>query len=136
MGLIVYFSSTSENTHRFVEKLNIPAQRIPLLPSEPPLCVDEPYVLIVPTYGGGDVKGAVPKQVVRFLNDEHNRSLLEGVIASGNTNFGWAYAIAGDIISSKCAVPFFYKFELMGTAEDVTKVRGGLAAFWAERKAA
>ncbi|MFZ0905310.1 MAG: class Ib ribonucleoside-diphosphate reductase assembly flavoprotein NrdI, partial [Mycobacterium sp.] len=27
---LVYFSSVSENTHRFVQKLGIPATRIPL----------------------------------------------------------------------------------------------------------
>ena len=29
MSNLVYFSSVSENTHRFVEKLGIPAIRIP-----------------------------------------------------------------------------------------------------------
>ena len=49
MSSLVYFSSASENTPRFVEKLGLPAQRIPLYPRQPPLHVDEPYVLIVPT---------------------------------------------------------------------------------------
>jgi protein involved in ribonucleotide reduction len=31
MGNLVYFSSVSENTHRFVEKLGLPATRIPIL---------------------------------------------------------------------------------------------------------
>ena len=30
MSLIVYFSSRSENTHRFVQRLGLPAVRIPL----------------------------------------------------------------------------------------------------------
>ena len=130
MGAIVYFSSATENTKRFVEKLGMPAYRIPLRPGEEPLRVDEEYVLIVPTYGGGSIKGAVPKQVIRFLNDEHNRSLIRGVISSGNTNFGTAYCIAGDIISAKCKVPHMYKFELLGTAQDVEKVKEGLKEFW------
>ena len=54
---VVYFSSTSENTRRFVEKLGVDAQRIPLRASEPALGVDRPYVLIVPTYGGGNGQG-------------------------------------------------------------------------------
>ncbi len=41
----------------------------------------------------------MPVQVKRFLNDERNRSGIIGVIASGNTNFGEAYGIAGDIIA-------------------------------------
>ncbi len=130
MSSLVYFSSASDNTHRFVQKLGLAAQRIPLLPSEPFLHVSEPYVLILPTYGGGNEGGAVPKQVIKFLNDEDNRALIRGVIAAGNTNFGEAYCIAGDIIAAKCHVPYLYGFELMGTNEDVQSVREGLGRFW------
>ena len=130
MPQIVYFSSTTNNTKRFVEKLGFPAQRIPLRPRDEPLHVDEEYVLVVPTYGGGNQQGAVPKQVIRFLNDEHNRSLIRGVITGGNTNFGRAYCIAGDIISAKCRVPHMYRFELLGTPQDAERVREGLEKFW------
>ena len=126
----MYFSSTSENTHRFVGKLGFRSARIPLRPKEAPLAVDEEYVLLVPTYGGGSVKGAVPKQVIKFLNDSHNRSLCRGVIASGNTNFGEAYCLAGDIIASKLGVPFLYRYELLGTPTDVVRVQEGLEDFW------
>ncbi len=51
MSLIVYFSSRSENTHRFVQRLGLPAVRIPLNEREH-LRIDEPYILIVPSYGG------------------------------------------------------------------------------------
>lgn len=121
--LAVYFSSASENTRRFVEKLELPSARIPLRPKEPFLHVNEPYILITPTYGGGALKGAVPKQVIKFLNDEHNRSFIRGVITSGNTNFGGAFCLAGSIISRKCQVPELYRFELLGTNEDVQKIR-------------
>lgn len=127
---LVYFSSASENTHRFVAKLGLPAQRIPLHSSEQPLQVGEPYVLLVPTYGGGNFGGAVPKQVIRFLNDPGNRSLIRGVISAGNTNFGEAYCIAGDIVAAKCHVPHLYQFELMGTPDDVEAVREGLQQLW------
>ncbi|WP_084127462.1 class Ib ribonucleoside-diphosphate reductase assembly flavoprotein NrdI [Demequina sp. NBRC 110054] len=130
MASLVYFSSTSENTKRFVDKLGVPAERIPLRPKDEPLKVDEPYVLVVPTYGGGNEGGAVPKQVIKFLNDEHNRSLIRGVISAGNTNFGTAYCIAGDIVAAKCHVPHLYKFELFGTQDDVSAVREGLDDLW------
>ncbi|UZN03848.1 class Ib ribonucleoside-diphosphate reductase assembly flavoprotein NrdI [Cellulomonas sp. S1-8] len=130
MGNLVYFSSASGNTHRFVQKLGLRAQRIPLLPTDEFLHVSEPYVLVLPTYGGGNERGAVPRQVVKFLNDEDNRALIRGVIAAGNTNFGEAYCIAGDIVAAKCHVPHLYAFELMGTTEDVSSVREGLGRFW------
>ena len=127
---LVYFSSVSGNTHRFIEKLGMPADRIPLHKWQPRLMATEPYVLVLPTYGGGTEGGAVPKQVISFLNDEHNRSLIRGVISAGNTNFGEAFCKAGDIVSRKCTVPHLYKFEVFGTPDDVTAVHEGLEAFW------
>jgi protein involved in ribonucleotide reduction len=135
-GGLVYFSSVSENTHRFVQKLGLGATRIPL---HGHIRVDEPYVLVLPTYGGGratpnlNAGGYVPKQVITFLNDEHNRSLLRGVIAAGNTNFGAEFCYAGDVVSRKCGVPYLYRFELMGTEDDVQAVRVGLADFWKDQ---
>ncbi len=131
---VVYFSSVSENTHKFVQKLGLPAVRIPLKGA---IEVREPYVLILPTYGGGkangpdpDAGGYVPKQVIAFLNNKDNRSLIRGVIAAGNTNFGAEFCYAGDVVSRKCGVPFLYRFELMGTVDDVFAVRAGLKDFW------
>lgn len=134
---LVYFSSVSENTHRFVQKLHLPATRIPL---HGHIEVDRPYVLVLPTYGGGRKRpdanegGYVPKQVIAFLNNEHNREFLRGVIAAGNTNFGAEFCYAGDVIASKCGVPYLYRFELMGTDEDVQAVRAGLAEFWKDEQ--
>ncbi|MBN9491674.1 MAG: ribonucleotide reductase assembly protein NrdI [Rhizobiales bacterium 63-22] len=129
MGLLVYFSSRSENTHRFVQRLGMRTGRIPLEPSGV-LRVDEPFVLVTPTYGGGGEKGAVPKPVIRFLNETDNRALIRGVIAAGNSNFGAAFGLAGKIISAKCRVPYLYRFELLGTDEDVGAVRNGMERFW------
>lgn len=108
----------------------MPSVRIPVSGDDGPLKVDEPYVMILPTYAGEGGKGAVPKQVIRFLNDAGNREKIRGVIASGNSNFGETYGIAGDIISSKCKVPYLYRFELLGTDEDVANVKDGLEKFW------
>ncbi|APT92638.1 ribonucleotide reductase [Corynebacterium phocae] len=128
---LVYFSSISENTRRFVEKLGIEAARIPLRPrKEGMLYVNSPYVLIVPTYGGGNPKAAIPPQVRGFLNVPENRALLRGVIPSGNTNFGEAYCSAGPMIARKCGVPELYQFELLGTSRDVEVVREGLLKFF------
>jgi protein involved in ribonucleotide reduction len=136
--LLVYFSSVSGNTARFIEKLDLPARRIPLHPSDSPLVVDEPFVLVTPTYGGGqgrgEEKGAVPRQVIRFLNDERNRSNIRGVVSAGNTNFGESFGAAGDIISRKCHVPHLYRLELFGTPEDVDRVSGGLERWWKQQR--
>ncbi|MDF3917916.1 class Ib ribonucleoside-diphosphate reductase assembly flavoprotein NrdI [Salinicola sp. LHM] len=130
MAGLVYFSTKSGNTRRFVEKLGLPASRIPLNRSDPPLRVETPYILVVPTYGDGDPRSAVPSPVIRFLNDEHNRSLIRGVIAGGNTNFGASFGLAGRVVAEKCQVPLLYRFELMGTVDDVHRVLSGVNEFW------
>ncbi|QGS52413.1 class Ib ribonucleoside-diphosphate reductase assembly flavoprotein NrdI [Spiroplasma tabanidicola] len=131
--MVVYFSSISNNTHRFMQKLDLPNQRIPY-DLEEQLNVNQDYILITPTYAGGGTitAGAVPKQVIKFLNNETNRSYCRGVIASGNTNFGDTYAIAGPIISKKLQVPLLYQFELLGTEHDVKEIRKIIKDFWQE----
>ncbi len=130
---IVYFSSKSNNTHRFVEKLKYKNNlyRVPIELDEK-IKVDIPYVLICPTYGGGggDKKGAVPKQVIQFLNDEYNRKHCYGVVASGNTNFNDTFCLAGTILSAKLKVPLLFQFELLGTKSDVSRLEKILDDFW------
>lgn len=135
--LVVYFSSATENTHRFVQKLGFPSVRIPLRRTGEPLKVNEPYVLVCPTYGGGasishQNSRPVPTQVIKFLNDEHNRSFIRAVIAGGNSNFGADFGKAGDVISAKCKVPYVYRFELLGNDDDIKICREGLLANAAE----
>ena len=130
---LVFFSSVSENTRRFVDRLDRPAVRIPLRPRvEGLIRLARPFVLVVPTYGGGERAGAVPKQVISFLNDPANRALIRGVITAGNTNFGEHYCLAGPVISVKCQVPELYRFELLGTQRDIEHVNNGLTRFWDE----
>ncbi|AHB36776.1 class Ib ribonucleoside-diphosphate reductase assembly flavoprotein NrdI [Spiroplasma apis] len=130
---LVYFSSISNNTHRFINKFDYKNTRIPCELTEE-ILVNEDYVLVVPTYGGGgdDTKGAVPKQVIKFLNNPNNRKYCRGVIASGNTNFGDTFAIAGPILSKKLKVPLLYQFELLGTEYDVETIGKILRDFWME----
>lgn len=134
MEQVVYFSSLSGNTKRFVEKLGFPAKRIPLQLSEEMITIDEPFVLICPTYAGDRGEDAVPKRVIHFLNNEKNRSHMIGVIAGGNTNFGQYFGHAGKVISKKCGVPLLYKFELTGTPTDVAKVQEGLKKLWTQQQ--
>ena len=127
---LVYFSSASGNTARFISQLSLAAARIPVSPKEAMPELPDDYVLICPTYADGEGRGAVPKQVIRFLNAPEHRARLRGVIATGNRNFGRFYGMAGDVIAAKCAVPLMYKFELAGTTADLARVREGLSKFW------
>lgn len=132
MGGLVYYSSRSGNTTRLMQALGLPAQRIPFDTAEPLPEPAAPYVLICPTYADGQGRGAVAKQVIRFLNDPARRALIRGVIAGGNRNFGATYALAGRVIATKCQVPWLYSFELAGTETDIARIRAGLDTFWRE----
>lgn len=130
MGGLVYYSSRSGNTRRFVDRLGLAAMRIPIEVDAPLPSPRTPFVLITPTYADGQGRGAVHKQVIRFLNDSDTRHHLRGVIASGNRNFGALFSSAGDVIAQKCGVPVLYRFELAGTATDIARVKEGLDRFW------
>lgn len=120
---IVYFSNYSGNTKRFVEKLDGTAIRIPIDWSSGGITTTNPYVLFVPTYGGGEGRAAIPRQVRSFLNIEGNRELLRGVVGFGNTNFGEHFCKAADLISAKTGVPVIARIEIFGTEQDVNKVK-------------
>lgn len=122
---IVYFSNYSGNTKRFVEKLDeySNAIRIPIDRSASTPTVSKPYVLMVPTYGGGEGRAAIPRQVRAFLNVRENRDLLQGVVGFGNTNFGEHFCKAADLISEKTGVPVIARVEVFGTNDDVEKVK-------------
>lgn len=130
MCRLIYFSSQSGNTRRFIEKLNLDAIRLPINTEIALPAIEQSFILICPTYADGYGRGAVPKTVIRFLNHPKNRSLLKGIIASGNRSFGSLFAQAGDVIAQKCQVPVLYRFELAGTEQDVLRVREGLKQFW------
>ena len=121
---IVYFSNYSGNTKRFVERLGEnEAIRIPIDRRSGSITVDQPYVLLVPTYGGGEGRAAIPRQVRTFLNIRENRALLRGVVGFGNTNFGEHFCKAADLISAKTGVPVIAKIEIFGTEDDIKTVK-------------
>jgi len=49
---LIYFSSASGYTDRFMQKLGLPAARIPLRTQQETLQALRPFVLVLPTYGG------------------------------------------------------------------------------------
>ncbi|MEA7515278.1 class Ib ribonucleoside-diphosphate reductase assembly flavoprotein NrdI, partial [Salmonella enterica subsp. enterica serovar Virginia] len=75
-----YFSSSSENTHRFMQRLGLPATRIPLNERKR-IQVDEPYILVVPfglpiTLAQLDIKQDIPAKM---------RTVAEASCAEGET---------------------------------------------------
>jgi protein involved in ribonucleotide reduction len=126
---IVYFSNYSGNTHKFVERfmendgannaIRIPVSgsggSIPVVPWD--------FVLFCPTYGGGSLGAAIPRQVKKFLNIPENRDRLRGVVGFGNKNFGEDFCKAAELISAKTGVPIIARVEIFGTQDDLALVK-------------
>lgn len=130
---VVYFSNYSGNTKRFVERLDGPNISIPIdWNSSSSITLDKPYVLFVPTYGGGEGRTAIPRQVRSFLNIKENRNFLQGVVGFGNRNFGEHFCKAADLISAKTGVPVIAKVEIFGTQEDLNKVKERLTLLYGQ----
>lgn len=128
---IAYFSNVSNNTGRFVGKLDLSRVRIPIKwDEESPLVMSTEYVLVVPTYGGGNDGHTIPKQVKKFLSIKENIDLLRGVVGTGNTNFGSHYCKAAEVISAKFDVPLLYRVEITGTQDDIEQVKERLELLW------
>lgn len=108
---VLYYSRTG-NLERFVGKLNKLGHNNIEVITEGKI-VNEPFVLIVPTFGFGEV----PIEYKRFLRD--NPEGLIGVSGSGNRNWGRNFAIAADKVAEKFNVPVISKFELSGNTHDV-----------------
>lgn len=121
--MLVYFSNVSGYTKRFINKLDLPNVAIPLYTRDESPVMEEPFILVFPSYGRGSAKAAVPKQVIKFLNIEQNRDNLLGIVGVGNRTFGENYQIGARIASAKTQKPILYTLELMGLPEDVEAVR-------------
>ena len=137
MSKLVYFSQAGY-TQEFIEKLGLPATRIPVKIKEAETFeVDEEFVLIVPTYERKIVHGSragqmtyIPKQVSAFFSSKVNRDLARGIIGTGNINFFEDYTRAATEISSRLGIPVLHRMEISGTEEDEEIVKTGLEKFW------
>ena len=115
---VVYFTSKTGNTKRFADKLDFDSTMI-----TKELIMPEPYVLFMPTYADRTGKHSVAPQIIKFLNEEINRNLLQAVVGFGNRNFGNMFALGSEVVSRKCGVPLLHKVELFGTIQDTLIVK-------------
>lgn len=115
--LIVYTSKTG-NVARFVARLGLRSLRI----QDGREKITEPCLLITYTTGFGQV----PPEVLRFV--ENNRSMILGVAASGNRNWGANFARAADVLAEHYGIRVVHKFELAGTAKDIEIIKEAIHA--------
>ncbi len=103
---IIYFSVTGQ-TRRFIKKLGPTVDATEIDPVDPLFMVNEPFVLIVPTY-----EDEITYPVTEFLEYANNAASLKGIVGTGNRNFA-------ELLAKKFNVPVLYSFEFNGTPTDV-----------------
>lgn len=109
--MIVYASRTG-NIRAIIEKLNVPAVQLTA-----GLAMTEPFLIFTYTDGIGQV----PSSVETFMQD--NGHYCQGVIVSGNRNFGHdVFGRAGDILAKQYNVPLVRKLDLRGYQADYEAV--------------
>lgn len=124
--LLVYYSTATGNTEYFINKVGLNNKKMPLNGN---IEINEPYILVFPSYGGGKLKGIVPLGVKSFLDNPLNVKNLRGVIGSGDRNYGDYFALGSKIVAEKFNVPLLYRYEIKGTEKDYINVRNGVINF-------
>lgn len=112
----IVFLSVTGHTRKFVDKLDMDS--VEISPTNPFFSINEPYLLIVPTY---EVDATEP--VNDFLETEDNLSFCKGVIGTGNLNFAKLYCFTAKDISRDYGIPLLHMLEFQGNKKDVNKVR-------------
>lgn len=117
--LVVYLSITGQ-TRKFVKKLDWPS--IELKPDMMMVEVNEPYILIAPTY-----EREVTDLLWEFVETGNNRAYLKGVAGGGNLNFNTLYCFTAKDLSHDFNVPILLMFEFQGRLNDVEKLKEEVA---------
>lgn len=112
MAKIVYFSVTGQ-TKLFVEKLPH-FDAIQIDPINPFIEVNEPYILVVPTY-----VEEVTDPIIDFLETSQNLAYCAGIFAGGNRNFGELFCFTAYDLKDTYQLPVLHEFEFQGSKKDV-----------------
>ena len=121
------FASRTGNVEEIISSLGIDALRI----NDGSESIDEPYILFTYTDGYGDVPAEVENFLLCLLTVAHlmaNGTLIQGVVCSGDTNYGDAYCQAADKISEDYGCEILYKVENSGTPEDIENIKKAIGA--------
>lgn len=113
--LLVYMSLTGQ-TRKFVKKSGF--ESIELEPTNPFITVEEPYILVVPTY-----EVDVTEIINDFLETGDNVSLCKGIFGGGNRNFAELFCFTADDLSKEYGIPVLHRFEFQGSKNDIEKLR-------------
>lgn len=115
---VVYFTVTGQ-TRRFAKKLNAEGfETIEINPTNPEFRMDEPFILITPTY-----EEAITAPVNDFLDYANNADHLQGIVGTGNRNFAELFIFTAKDLAAEYHAPIVYAFEFSGTPRDVANFK-------------
>lgn len=112
---LVYFSGTGQ-TQKLIDKLNKNNEFNVLRIKNGQESIENEYILFTPTY----FKGEIPKQVQKFINQNHPP---KEVIGTGNRQWGEFFCGAGKKISEMFNIPLIAKVEQSGHFNEVDKIK-------------
>ncbi|MFV0556154.1 MAG: ribonucleotide reductase stimulatory protein [Lactovum sp.] len=118
---IAYFSVTGQ-TRRFIDKISLPA--VEILPDDPMIEMEGPFILIVPTY-----ERAVTDPVWEFMNWAGNSTYCRGIVGGGNRNFAGLFIYTANDLAIDFNSEVLYGFEFNGTDKDVAWVKNWIQEF-------
>ncbi|AAX92393.1 ribonucleotide reduction protein [Staphylococcus phage Twort] len=112
--IIVYYSGTGQ-TKRLVDKINNDSFEVMRMKTGNEI-VEQPYILITPTY----MKGEIPKQVQKFISNNH---APKEVIGTGNKQWGEHFCGASKKIAEMFSIPLVAKIEQAGHFNEVNTIK-------------
>ena len=110
--LFVYFTLSGQ-TRRFVEKFD-DCKNIELNIDSPYMEVDEPFILVCPTY-----ERVVTDCAWDFLETGDNLKYCKGLVGGGNRNFDDLFCYTVKDLSVDFDLPVLLMMEFQGSQEDV-----------------
>ena len=116
---LVYYTKTG-NTKRFVDKIS-GYESIELSPIDPFITLNEPYILVIPSYEP-NVLPEIYETLVDFFEINDNVVLCAGTFSGGNLNFNDKFGVTARWIKKKYNIPIIHMFEFQGGNRDVAEL--------------
>lgn len=120
--MLVYFTLTGQTSRlskKLLEAADSPfTKELEISPANPFIEIDEPYVLLVPSYEEMEVQECFED----FLETGENLSLCKGMVASGNRNFGDLFLVTAKHLHQMYDLPIIKELEFSGTPRDVEDI--------------
>lgn len=126
MKTLVYFSFSTNNCERFVQKVkkeigpHLKVREINM--NDPFMPVDDDYIIVIPAYE----KHVFPELydvLEDFFETGDNIKNCKGIFSSGNRNFMDLFGVTAKYFAKKYDLHIEHNFEFQGTKNDINKMK-------------